>query len=113
MGRKRFVTRAITSLEVEYLAVDKSSLEIFRGKESVVGNFSNEKKLLAAVKEKTDTESVVVVTILNTQEKTAYYIMSEDDFMRYAEKSETRFPVKEAKKETEVKTQPETEEGEK
>ena len=99
MGRKRFVTRAITSLEVEYLGVDKVSRETFTGKESIVGNFSDEKKLLNAVKEKTETETVAVVAILNTTEKTAYYIMSEDDFIKYAEKSETRFPTKEAKTE--------------
>lgn len=102
MGRKRFVTRAITSLEVEYLAVDKVSRETFTGKESLIGNFSNEKKLLSAVKEKTETESVAVVAILDTQEKTAYYIMPEDDFIRYAEKSETRFPTNAAKTETKL-----------
>lgn len=100
MARKRFVTRAITSLEVEYLGVDKVSRETFTGKENVVGNFSDEKKLLDTVKEKIETGSVVVVAILNTSEKTVYYIMSEEDFIKYAEESETRFPVKEAKTET-------------
>lgn len=112
MARKRFVTRAITSLEVEYLGVDKVSRETFTGTESVVGNFSDEKKLLNAVKEKIETDTVAVVAILDTKEKTAYYIMPEDDFIRYAEKSETRFPVKEAKTETEVPTETETNESE-
>ena len=105
MARKRFVTRAITSLEVEYLGVDKVSRETFTGTESVVGNFSDEKKLLNAVKEKTETEQVAVVAILNSKEKTSYYIMPEDDFIKYAEKSETRFPVKEAKTETKEATE--------
>ena len=112
MGRKRFVTRAITSLEVEYLGVDKVSRETFTGTESVVGNFSDEKKLLNAVKEKTETEQVAVVAVLDTKEKTAYYIMPEEDFIRYAEKSETRVPTKEAKTETEVATETETNESE-
>lgn len=107
MARKRFVTRAITSLEVEYLGVDKVSRETFTGTESVVGNFSDEKKLLNAVKEKTETDTVAVVAILDTEEKTAYYIMPEDDFIKYAEKSETRFPIKEAKIETDVTTETE------
>ena len=110
MGRKRFVTRAITSLEVEYLGVDKVSRETFTGKENVVGNFSDEKKLLKVVKEKTETEQVAVVAILGTSEKTAYYIMPEDDFIKYAEKSETRFPVKEAKTEIENSETNESEE---
>lgn len=101
MARKRFVTRAITTLEVEYLAVDKVSRETFTGKENVVGNFSDEKKLLAVVKEKTENETVAVVAILNTSEKTSYYIMPEDEFIHYAEKSETRFPTKEVKVESE------------
>ena len=109
MGRKRFVTRSITSLEVEYLAVDKVSRETFTAKENILGNFSDEEKLLNAVKQKKETEFVAVVAILSTSEKTAYYIMPEDDFIRYAEKSETRFPTKEAKTEAEI----ETEEGEK
>ena len=81
MARKRRVTRTIKSKQVEYLAIDKNSMETFNGIVNVPYETKDE-KLEKVVREAVNTDDVKMIDIINVEVAEEYRGMDEDFFIK-------------------------------
>lgn len=84
MARKRKVTRTIKSKVVEYLAIDKNSMETFNGTVNVPFETKDE-KLEKVVREKINNDDVKFIDIINVETTTEHREMSEEFFIENSE----------------------------
>ncbi len=84
MSRKRLITRSIKSIECECLCLDTRENETFNMKVSISGSFKNSADMLMRAKELTETEDVILCTILETNEVVKRYWLEEDEFIKVA-----------------------------
>ena len=98
MARKRLITRSIKSIECECLCLDTRENETFHMTVNISGDFKNSTELLMRAKELTETEDVILCTILETKEVVKRYWLEEDEFIKVA----NIFPEKHEKTEKEV-----------
>lgn len=98
MARKRLITRSIKSIECECLCLDTKENETFNMIVNISGDFKNSTEMLMRAKELTETEDVILCTILETKEVVKRYWLEEDEFIKVA----NIFPEKHEKTEKEV-----------
>lgn len=98
MARKRLITRSIKSIECECLCLDTKENETFNMTVNISGDFKNGTDMLMRAKELTETEDVILCTILKTKEVVKRYWLEEDEFIKVA----NIFPEKEKKEKEEV-----------
>ena len=107
MARKRMVTRTVTGTEAEVKVVVISKDEITNIKVTVGGEFTDNDKLLKAIKKETETEDLKVLAIVNTTKIDKCYGMLESDFIKLAKEldPETRKALETEETETEADTE--------
>lgn len=93
--KKRYISRTIKFINCEVLCIDKHTRETFTQFETATGNFKTEDALLKYLHEKIDTDVVSVVTVLEKEEKTGLFSMSEEDFIKYADEVKKRYRTEE------------------
>ena len=84
MARKRMVTRTVTGTEAEVKVVVISKDEITNIKVTVGGEFTDNDKLLKAIKKETETEDLKVLAIVTTTKIDKCYGMLESEFIKLA-----------------------------
>ena len=84
MARKRMVTRTVTGTEAEVKVVVISENEITNIKVTVSGEFTDNDKLLKAIKKETETEDLKVLAIVTTTKIDKCYGMLESEFIKLA-----------------------------
>lgn len=104
MARKRMVTRTVTGTEAEVKVVVISANEITDIKVTVSGEFTDNEKLLKAIKKQTETEDLKVLTIVSTTKIDKCYGMLESEFIKLAKEldPETRKALETEDTETEA-----------
>ena len=107
MARKRMVTRTVTGTEAEVKVVVISKNEITNIKVTVGGEFTDNDKLLKAIKKETETEDLKVLAIVTTTKIDKCYGMLESDFIKLAKEldPETRKALETEETETEADTE--------
>ena len=84
MARKRMVTRTVTGTEAEVKVVVISKDEITNIKVTVGGEFTDNDKLLKAIKKETETEDLKVLAIVTSTKIDKCYGMLESEFIKLA-----------------------------
>ena len=84
MARKRMVTRTVTGTEAEVKVVVISENEITNIKVTVSGEFTDNDKLLKAIKKETETDDLKVLSIVSTTKIDKCYGMLESEFIKLA-----------------------------
>ena len=84
MARKRMVTRTVTGTEAEVKVVVISANEITNIKVTVSGEFTDNDKLLEAIKKETETEDLKVLAIVTSTKIDKCYGMLESEFIKLA-----------------------------
>ena len=84
MARKRMVTRTVTGTEAEVKVVVISKDEITTIKVTVGGEFTDNDKLLKAIKKETETDDLKVLSIITTTKIDKCYGMLESEFIKLA-----------------------------
>lgn len=84
MARKRMVTRTVTGTEAEVKVVVISKDEITNIKVTVGGEFTDNDKLLKAIKKEAETDDLKVLSIITTTKIDKCYGMLESDFIKLA-----------------------------
>ena len=84
MARKRMVTRTVTGTEVEVKVVVISKDEITNIKVTVGGEYTDNDKLLKAVKKEAETDDLKVLSIISTTKIDKCYGMLESEFIKLA-----------------------------
>ena len=84
MARKRMVTRTVTGTEAEVKVVVISANEITNIKVTVGGEFTDNEKLLKAIKKETETEDLKVLAIVTSTKIDKCYGMLESEFIKLA-----------------------------
>ena len=84
MARKRMVTRTVTGTEAEIQIVTISASEITTIKHTVGGEFTDNDKLLKAIKKEVETDDIKVLQIINTTKIDKCYGMLESEFIKLA-----------------------------
>ena len=97
MARKPMVTRTITTTQVNVLCLDIVAGEPFNQQVTLPRTYKEEKKLMKAIEEVVNTESVKAVHVVAKEEVETLYGMSERDFINNAVvlDNETRRPINE------------------
>lgn len=85
MARKRMVTRTIISTVATCMCVNVEQGECFNETVEVAGTFTNEEKLLNAIKSAYETPTVKFVQVVEQHEKETLYGMEEQKFIEQAE----------------------------
>lgn len=95
MARKPMVTRTITTTQVNVLCLDIVAGEPFNQQVTLPRTYKEDKKLMKAVEEVVNTESVKAVQVVAKEEVEILYGMSEQDFINNAVvlDNETRRPI--------------------
>lgn len=98
MARKPMVTRTITTTQVNVLCLDIVAGEPFNKQVTLPRTYKEDKKLMKAIEEVVNTESVKAVHVVAKEEVETLYGMSEQDFINNAVvlDNETRRPIGEA-----------------
>jgi preprotein translocase subunit SecD len=98
MARKPMVTRTITTTQVNVLCLDIVAGEPFNQQVTLPRTYKEDKKLMKAIEEVVNTESVKAVHVVAKEEVETLYGMSEQDFINNAVvlDNETRRPIDEA-----------------
>ena len=111
MARKRMVTRTVTGTEAEVKVVVISKDEITNIKVTVGGEYTDNDKLLKAIKKEAETADLKVLSIITTTKIEKCYGMLESEFIKLAKEldPETRKALETEETETEAETE-ETEE---
>ena len=111
MARKRMVTRTVTGTEAEVKVVVISKDEITNIKVTVGGEYTDNDKLLKAIKKEAETADLKVLSIITTTKIDKCYGMLESEFIKLAKEldPETRKALETEETETEAETE-ETEE---
>lgn len=93
--RKAIVTRTIASTEVTVMGVNTETAEVENKTYNLSGVYSNDKKLLKAVKSAFETDTFKVVQIVDSEQVSRLYGMYENDFLSNAMEldPETRKPL--------------------
>jgi len=84
MARKRMVTRTVTGTEAEVKVVVISKDEITNIKVTVGGEFTDNDKLLKAIKKEAETDDLKVLSIITTTKIDKCYGMLESEFIKLA-----------------------------
>ena len=84
MARARMVTRTVTGTEAEVKIVSINASEISTIKVTVSGEFTDNEKLLKAIKKQTETEDLKVLQIITTTKIDKCYGMLESEFIKLA-----------------------------
>ena len=84
MARKRMVTRTVTGTEAEVKVVVISKDEITNIKVTVGGEFTDNEKLLKAIKKETETDDLKVLSIVTSTKIDKCYGMLESEFIKLA-----------------------------
>ena len=107
MARKRMVTRTVTGTEAEVKVVVISKDEITNIKVTVGGEFTDNDKLLKAIKKETETEDLKVLAIVTSTKIDKCYGMLESEFIKLAKEldPETRKALETEETETEADTE--------
>ena len=84
MARKPMVTRTITTTKATALCLNIESGEPENITVTVPRTYKDEEKLLKAVKDTAETDTLKVVHIVSTEEVETLYGMSEQDFINGA-----------------------------
>ena len=111
MARARMVTRTVTGTEAEVKIVSINASEISTIKVTVSGEFTDNEKLLKAIKKQTETEDLKVLQIITTTKIDKCYGMLESEFIKLAKEldPETRKALEtETTSETDTTDAPET-----
>ena len=111
MARARMVTRTVTGTEAEVKIVSINASEISTIKVTVSGEFTDNEKLLKAIKKQTETEDLKVLQIISTTKIDKCYGMLESEFIKLAKEldPETRKALEtETTSESDTETAPET-----
>ena len=106
------VTRTVTGTEAEIQIVTISASEITTIKHTVGGEFTDNDKLLRAIKKEVETDDIKVLQIINTAKIDKCYGMLESEFIKLAKEldPETRKALETEETETEA-TEDTTEEA--
>ena len=98
MARKPMVTRTITTTQVNVLCLDVVAGEPFNQQVTLPRTYKEDKKLMKAIEEVVNTESIKAVHVVAKEEVEILYGMSEQDFINNAVvlDNETRRPIDEA-----------------
>ena len=104
MARKRMVTRTVTGTEAEVKVVVISKDEITNIKVTVGGEFTDNDKLLKAIKKETETDDLKVLSVISTTKIDKCYGMLESEFIKLAKEldPETRKALETEETETEA-----------
>ena len=84
MARKRMVTRTVTGTEAEVKVVVISKDEITNIKVTVGGEYTDNEKLLKAIKKEAETEDLKVLSIITITKIDKCYGMLESEFIKLA-----------------------------
>ena len=97
MARKPMVTRTITTTQVNVLCLDVVAGEPFNQQVTLPRTYKEDKKLMKAIEEVVNTESIKAVHVVAKEEVEILYGMSEQDFINNAVvlDNETRRPIDE------------------
>lgn len=85
MARKRKVTRTIASTKVIVMCVDTETAKVNNYEVEIAGVYSDEKKLMRAVTNVVETETLKPVSVLSTEVIETLYGMDEQKFIEMAE----------------------------
>ena len=112
MARKRMVTRTVTGTEAEVKVVVISKDEITNIKVTVGGEFTDNDKLLKAIKKETETDDLKVLSIIGTTKIDKCYGMLESEFIKLAKEldPETRKALETEEEADTTETEASTEE---
>ena len=104
MARKRMVTRTVTGTEAEIQIVTISASEITTIKHTVGGEFTDNDKLLKAIKKETETDDLKVLSVISTTKIDKCYGMLESEFIKLAKEldPETRKALETEETDTEA-----------
>lgn len=104
MARKRMVTRTVTGTEAEVKVVVISKDEITNIKVTVGGEFTDNDKLLKAIKKETETDDLKVLSVISTTKIDKCYGMLESEFIKLAKEldPETRKALETEEADTEA-----------
>ena len=84
MARERMVTRTITSTLVTVMQVNTETAEVTNKNYNISSIFNDDAKLLRAVKKLYETEEEKIVAIVDKQEISDLYGMTENEFLTHA-----------------------------
>lgn len=84
MARKPMVTRSIKSTVVNALCLNVETAEPSNESFELARTYATEDKLMKALKENYETETLKIVHVVDTHEKETLYGMSENEFMKHA-----------------------------
>lgn len=85
MARTRKVTRTISSTKVIVMCVDTQTAVVDNHEVTIAGVYSDEKKLMKAVSNVVETETIKPVSIISTEIIETLYGMDEQKFIEMAE----------------------------
>lgn len=85
MARARKVTRTISSTKVNVLCVDTETAKVNNCEVTIVGTYTDEKKLMKAVTKVVETETIKPVSVVSTEVIETLYGMDEQKFIEMAE----------------------------
>ena len=85
MARARKVTRTISLTKVIVMCVDTETAKVNNYEVEIAGVYSDEKKLMKAVTNVVETETIKPVSVLSTEVIETLYGMDEQKFIEMAE----------------------------
>lgn len=85
MARTRKVTRTISSTKVIVMCVDTETAKVNNYEVEIAGVYSDDKKLMKAVTNVVETETLKPVSVLSTEVIETLYGMDEQKFIEMAE----------------------------
>lgn len=85
MARVRKVTRTISSTKVIVMCVDTETAKVNNYEVEIAGVYPDEKKLMKAVSEVVETETLKPVSVVSTEVIETLYGMDEQKFIEMAE----------------------------
>ena len=106
MARQRMVTRTVTGTKAEIQIVSIKASEITTISVTVGGEYTDNEKLLKAIKKEAETEDLKVLSIITTTKIDKCYGMLESEFIKLAKEldPETRKALETEDTETEAET---------
>ena len=90
MARKRMVTRTVQTTEAFILALDVESAEPQNIKVLLAGTFKDKASILKSAKKVAETDTLKLVEVVGAEIHEDLYGMSEEDFIKMAQKLEPR-----------------------
>lgn len=84
MARRRLVTRTITATEATCLCMDVTTAEPMNETYRLVGKFTDDEKLLKAIRKLHETDVLKIVTIVDKKETNELYGLDENEYLAMA-----------------------------